>query len=198
VVGKVRNGNERKRRGEKIVFPQLSFGLFGRDLETSRSPATTTKNKSWLPADTSSREIKMGIEKNKIYRNCTCLPHVRARGASPPCPRCFTTAGPWLPFVVATAPPIVLAVFPSSRPLVDNFFPFLSSPSSSPALAGAIAGAGACGRQRLTSRALELQFRLTISPRRSARRPRRTRRSGSAMRCAHRRGHHRSWCTATR
>lgn len=96
---------------------------------------------------------RWGQKKNKIYRNCTRLPRVCARGPSPPCPRCFATAGPRLPFVVTTAPPIVLAVVPSSHPLVDNFFPFLSTPSSSPALVGAIAGAGACGRQRLTSRA---------------------------------------------
>jgi hypothetical protein len=33
----------------------------------------------------------MGTEKNKIYRNCTRLPRVRAGGAPPPCPRCFTS-----------------------------------------------------------------------------------------------------------
>ena len=80
-VGKAREGNETKRRGEKVVFPQLSFGLFGRDLETSRSPTAMTKNKGWLPADTSSREFEMGTEKNiqKLYASFS---RSRRRGAA--------------------------------------------------------------------------------------------------------------------
>lgn len=140
-------------------------------------------------------------KKNKIYRNCTRLPRVRAGGAPPPCPRCFATAGSRLPFVVATALPVVAVVVPSSRPLVDDFFP--SSPHHHPRAApvGSIAEAGAYGRRRPTSRAPELQFRLTTSQRRSARRPcrqRRTRRSGNAMRCARRGGHRRPRSTVTR
>lgn len=140
-------------------------------------------------------------KKNKIYRNCTRLPRVRAGGAPPPCPRCFATAGSRLPFVVATALPVVAAAVPSSCPLVDDFFPFLSSLSSSPAPVRSIAGAGAYGRRRRTSRAPELQFRLTTSQRRSTRRPchqRRTRRSGNAMRCARCGGHRRPRSTVTR
>jgi hypothetical protein len=244
-VGKAREGNETKRRGE-FLYKQSWFKM------TSVSPSTSAKNiahwithqrlekhvkttkqsvgakrsfshscrldssvETWrLPGRPPLRQkIRVGCQPTRlreslrwgqkyiyIYRNGTHLLRVCDRGHRRLLFHVLRHCSSVLPFVVATAPPIVLAVVPSSRPLVNNFSPFLSSPSSSLALVGAIAGAGSCGRQRLTSRAPELQFLLTTSPSRSARRSshqRRTRRSGSAMRCARHRGHRHSWCTAT-